>query len=206
MNLDVLPDIQQELFNVLSKQEFINEFYLAGGTGLAMQIGHRQSIDFDFFIPTDFETDKIINILTQIGDYSRENEEKNTINGILNNVRISFFGYKYKTIDELIVFNSIKFAGKKDIAAMKLEAIAGRGSKKDFIDFYFLLKDFTIEEIFRFHSEKYGLGLANQYHLMKSLVYYKDAEDETMPLMIKKIEWEEIKNDIILKVKKQNLI
>ena len=197
LHLDILPEEQLKLFEKLSSQTFIKDFYLAGGTRLALQIGHRQSVDFDFFIPADFETSAIINIMTQLGDYQRENEEKNTINGSLNGVRISFFGYRYDIIDNFINYNNIRLAGMKDIAAMKLEAIAGRGSKKDFVDLFFLLQQYTLEEIFSFHTQKYGAGLSNQYHHLKSLVYFADAESEAMPLMQQSIKWNDIKNQII---------
>ncbi len=180
---------------------FLN-FYLAGGTCFALQIGHRRSLDFDFFIPDDFNTSDIISKLTKIGNYQRENEEKNTINGSLDDVRISFFGYKYKIIDDFKIFNKIRLAGLKDIAAMKLEAIAGRGSKKDFIDMYFLLGIFSLDEIFSFHSRKYGIGLSNQYHHLKSLVYFSDAEEEAMPVMVKKLDWDHVKKEIISSVRR----
>jgi predicted nucleotidyltransferase component of viral defense system len=182
---------------LLSGESFISDFYLAGGTCLALYLGHRQSFDFDFFMPADFDTPHIINILTKIGRYERGNEEKNTINGMLDNVRISFFGYKYDIIDDFGLFNSIKLAGIRDIAAMKLEAIAGRGSRKDFVDMFFLLQQFSLEEIFSFHALKYGVGLSNQYHHLKSLVYFADAEAEAMPLMTKPLEWSLVKNRIV---------
>ena len=197
IHLDVLPYEQLKLFDMLSAQSFIKDFYLAGGTSLAIQIGHRRSIDFDFFIPADFDTSVIVNKLTEIGTYLRENEEKNTINGNLNGVSISFFGYKYGVIDNFKYHNNIKLAGIRDIAAMKLEAIAGRGSKKDFVDLFFLLQTFTIDEIFTFHLEKYGLELSNQYHHLKSLVYFNDAESEVMPVMVKPLNWEDVRKHII---------
>jgi predicted nucleotidyltransferase component of viral defense system len=194
---DIMPDEQMRLFEVLSGQSFIHDFYLAGGTCLALQIGHRRSFDFDFFTPADFNTSTIVNRLTQMGSYQRDNEERNTINGSLNGVKISFFGYGYDVIDNFKIFNKIRLAGLKDIAAMKLEAIAGRGSKKDFIDLFFLLQQYTLEEIFSFHARKYGFGLSNQYHHLKSLVYFADAEAEAMPLMIKPLNWDDVKNKII---------
>ena len=197
LRLDILPDEQLKLFERLSTQAFIKEFYLAGGTCLALQIGHRQSFDFDFFIPADFDTSQIVNILTRLGRYERDNEERNTINGSLDSVRISFFGYRYDIIDNFKTYGNIRLAGLKDIAAMKLEAIAGRGSKKDFIDLFFLLKQFTLEEIFSFHTLKYGVGLSNQYHHLKSLVYFTDAELEAMPLMMQPLDWIEVKKNII---------
>ncbi len=197
LHLNILPEVQIRLFEVLSSQSFINDFYLAGGTCLALQIGHRQSIDFDFFTPADFDTSTLISILTQIGQFDRDNEERNTINGRLNGVRLSFFGYRYGIIDVFKTYDSIRLAGLKDIAAMKLEAIAGRGSKKDFIDLFFLLQRYTLEEIFSFHKIKYGIGLSNQYHHLKSLVYFADAESEAMPLMIHPLDWNYVKDKII---------
>ena len=79
---------------------------------------------------------------------------------------------------------------------MKLEAIAGRGSKKDFVDMYFLLKQFSLEEIFSFHALKYGVGLNNQYHHLKSLVYFNDADEEAMPIMTSPLNWDKVKNHI----------
>jgi hypothetical protein len=202
LRLEILPDIQLTLFETLSQQSFIHDFYLAGDTALALQFGHRRSINFDFFIPADFETSGVIEKLTQIGFYQRENEERNTINGMLNDVRISFFGYKYSILEEFKIHENIRFAGLKDIAAMKLEAIAGRGSKKDFVDLFFLLQQFSLSEIFAFHTQKYGTGLGNQYHHLKSLVYFADAETEAMPVMIGKLTWKDMKTHIISEVKK----
>lgn len=205
LHLDVLPENQLQLFELLSNQSFINDFYLAGGTGLALHLGHRQSIDFDFFIPADFDTYLIINKLVSIGKYQRDNEEKNTINGSLDGIKISFFGYRYKTIDDFSYYNNIRLAGLKDIAAMKMEAIAGRGSKKDFVDIYFLLQQYTLNEIFDFHTIKYGKGLSNRYHHLKSLVYFKDADSEAMPLMINPLKWDDVKKQIITIVRQFDL-
>ena len=167
---NILFGKQLQLFETLSTQSFINDFYLAGGIGL-------------------------------VGNYERTNEERNTINGNLDSVRISFFSYKYKIIDDFEIYNKLRLAGLRDIAAMKLEAIAGRGSKKDFVDLFFLLNLFKLEDIFTFHKIKYGPGLNNQYHHMKSLVYFADAEDEAMPAMIQPLDWSDVKEFIISKVK-----
>jgi hypothetical protein len=196
LHLEILPEEQIKLLNLLSGETFIRDFYLAGGTGLALYLGHRQSFDFDFFIPTDFDTSQIVNILNGLGKYERGNEEKNTVNGLLNGVRVSFLGYKYDIIDEFSHYQSIRLAGIRDIASMKLEAIAGRGSKKDFVDMYFLLKQFSLEEIFSFHALKYGIGLSNQYHHLKSLVYFNDADEEAMPLMTSPLNWDKVKAEI----------
>lgn len=206
LNLNILPLSQFNLIELLSNKDFITNFYLAGGTGLALQIGHRQSIDFDFFIPDDFNTTQIIQELKSIGNFELQNEEKNTINGILNQIRISFFGYKYDVINPFLNYKNIKIADELDIAAMKLEAISGRGNKKDFVDLYFILKKYSLDTILKFYEKKYGKGIANNYHLMKSLVYFQDAEEQAMPKMIEQVDWETVKKDIIKKVKESKLI
>lgn len=205
LNLEILPAGQLKLLETLSQQPFIKDWYLAGGTGLALLIGHRRSVDFDFFIPSDFDTSRIVNILSEIGNFVRTNEERNTINGMLNNVRISFFGYRYNVIDDFIPYKNIYLAGLKDIAAMKLEAISGRGSRKDFVDIYFLLQQFSLDEIFEFHLKKYGSGLSNRYHHLKSLIYFVDAEEESMPLMILPLKWKDVKIFITGKVRQYNI-
>ena len=196
LHLEILPEEQLRLLQLLTGETFIRDFYLAGGTGLALYLGHRQSFDFDFFIPTDFDTSQIVNILTGLGKYERGNEERNTVNGLLNGVRVSFLGYKYDIIDEFSHYQSIRLAGIRDIASMKLEAIAGRGSKKDFVDMYFILNQFTLEQIFSFHVLKYGVGLSNQYNHLKSLVYFNDADEEAMPLMTSPLKWDKVKAKI----------
>ena len=203
---DVLPENQLSLLKMLAEQEFIRNFYLAGGTALALQIAHRRSLDFDFFTDADFNTNTLVLELNELGIYKRENEEKNTINGTLNGIKISFFGYKYKMIDKFRTFKNIRLAGLKDIAAMKLEAIAGRGSKKDFIDMYFLMRIFTLDQMLDFHKQKYGNGLSNRYHLMKSLAYFEDADYEAMPLMIKPIAWNRVKKEFISAIRQIDLL
>ena len=89
---------------------------------------------------------------------------------------------------------------------MKLSAISGRGNKKDFIDLYFILKKYSLDTILRFYEKKYGKGLANDYHLIKSLVYFADAEEQAMPKMIEQIEWERVKADIVKKVKESKML
>jgi len=196
LHFEILPVEQQRLLKLLSGESFLKDWYLAGGTCLALYLGHRQSFDFDFFLPADFNTSVIVNILTRIGRYERSNDEKNTVNGMLNGVKISFLGYKYDMIEDFGSFEGVKLAGIRDIAAMKLEAITGRGSKKDFVDMYFLLKQFSLEEIFSFHALKYGVGLNNQYHHLKSLVYFNDADEEAMPIMTSPLNWEKVKKHI----------
>jgi predicted nucleotidyltransferase component of viral defense system len=203
--LNILPDNQSKLLEKISKENWISKFYLAGGTALALQLGHRQSIDFDLFSFEDFNTLEIVNKLNRLGDFNLFSEKENTINGELDNIKISIIGYKYPLLKMPLNYNFLRIADILDISLMKLSAISGRGSKKDFIDLFYILKQFSIDELFKIYHNKFGTSIANGYHLLKSLIYFEDAENDPMPIMIAKTEWEDIKEFITLKIKKYNL-
>ncbi len=198
INLDILPKNQKKLFQELKDQDWLKKFYLVGGTALALQLGHRQSIDFDFFSLNEFNNLEIIEKLKFKGNYELFTEDKNTLHGSLNDIMISFIGYKYPLLESTINFNNIQIAGVRDIACMKMSTIAARGSKKDFIDIYFILKKITLQDIFKDYFKKYSLN--NRYLLLKSLVYFEDANNQPMPVMNSNISWDEIKEDLIHKV------
>lgn len=202
LHTEIFPEQQQLVFNTLSEQDWLSPFYLAGGTSLALQIGHRQSIDFDFFTQGDFSTIRIVDHLRNIGKFELFDRSVDTLNGVINDVQVSFFSYKYPLLNNLHQHLKLSLADISDIALMKLEAISGRGSKKDFVDLYFLLEIFSISELLGKYPEKYGVELSNHYHLLKSLVYFEDAEQQPMPTMLQNVSWEDIKRKIVLEVSK----
>jgi len=181
---------------------FAKDFYLAGGTALALQLGHRQSIDLDWFSGQDFSNEKIKKNLVLLGNFKLLSEEKDTIHGVLDEIRVSFFHYGYNLLFPLIKFENIDLADERDIAAMKIDAISSRGSKKDFIDLYFLLKNYSLAELTDFFEKKYKNIGYNKLHILKSLSYFDDAESDPTPVMIRDIEWGKIKEVIADKVKK----
>lgn len=190
-----LPKHAQKTLALLGKPNILpKDTYLAGGSALALQIGHRRSVDFDFFTNTYFDTKEIKEKLKKLGDYQEEQETTQTMVGKFNQVKFSLFYYLYNLVKKPTKFFEIKIASKEDIAAMKLVAITGRGTKKDFVDLYFLAtRFFTIEEMFDFYNRKYHNLKHNLFTLLKALQYFEDAEQSEMPIMIKKISWEKIK-------------
>lgn len=180
----------------IGKMSLKEKFYLAGGTALALQLGHRESIDLDWFSQADFFNRGVKEQLASAGKLEIASEEDGTVNASLEGVKVSFLRYPYKLIFPLINLGEIKFADERDIAAMKIDAMSSRGSKKDFIDLYFLLKKYSLDELLGFFEKKYQGINYNKLHILKSLVYFNDAEDEPMPIMIKKISWEEVKEFI----------
>lgn len=167
---------------------------LAGGTGLALQLGHRISDDFDFFRTDDFDVLKLHDILKQIGEYEMLQEDQRTLTVLMDGVKISFFVIKDPFLFEGVQYRFFHIADIRDIALMKLVAISGRGSRKDFIDLYVLLRGgISLPEYFALLPKKYGKGRDNAYHILKSLTYFEDAEQEPMPRMFEPFDWEECK-------------
>lgn len=197
LHFNILPPKQLKLLKVLCELPWISKFYLAGGTSLALQIGHRKSVDFDYFTNEKIDVRSLKGKLVTAGDFQLYSENEDTLHGNLNGIEISFFRLPWGLIDKPIVFGKIKIASRRDIAAMKLSALSTRGSKKDFVDLFFLLQEFSLTEMFKFYKEKYGENLDNIYCVMKGLVYFKDANNEEMPMMFKRANWRSIKKTIV---------
>lgn len=184
----------QKTLALLGKQDFLKSAYLAGGSSLALQLGHRRSIDFDFFTNKEFESINIKKKLQLIGEYKVKNETPKTMVGEFNKVKFSLFYYPYQLVDKPNMFVGINLSNVKDIAAMKLAAITDRGTKKDYIDLYFLAKNkFPFEKMFSFYDKKYKIFESNKLTLLKALQYFEDANGSDMPEMVEKIDWEEVK-------------
>ncbi len=202
LHTEILPKNQNQVFEILANQEWLQRFYMAGGTCLALQIGHRQSIDFDFFTQETVRPHEIVQKMQRLGKFEIFDRTEDTLNGAINDVQVSFFNYEYPLVEKLCAFKQLKLAGMMDIALMKLEAISGRGNKKDFIDLYFLFQYFSLSKILEKYPQKYGVDICNHYHLLKSLAYFEDAEMQPMPRMSAPISWEKIKRKILLEATK----
>ena len=192
----VLSKTAKTALALLGKSRILPEkTYLAGGSALALHFGHRISVDFDFFTPSHFKAKEIVKKLEKISRFVfQEAEEKDTLLGIFEGVKFSLFRYDYPLVFKPIKYLGVLLADPKDIAAMKLAAIMDRGTKKDFIDIYFLIKKgISIEKAFNYYDQKYRLLANNLYSLIKGLSYFDDAEDSDMPEMITKVDWEEVK-------------
>jgi predicted nucleotidyltransferase component of viral defense system len=176
-------------------QEEFKSFVLVGGTSLALQIGHRVSVDIDLFGAEEIDEPLFIELLQQYGKVNVLKKSKNILITAVNGIKVDFVNYQYPFIEEFKVVDSIRLASQKDIAAMKLNAIAGRGSKKDFIDLFYLLKTYSLEEIIDFYIQKYPDG--SEFMVRKSLTYFEDADLEETPLLLKDINWETIKSHVL---------
>lgn len=179
----------------------LSQFVLVGGTALALQMGHRISVDLDLFTIQDFSTAILIPELQKKYNLTPIFQKEQTLICIINNVKVDFIRFKYTFIRPIIETEGIRILHLEDIAAMKLDAITGRGKKKDFYDLFFLLKVYSIEQLFSFYMEKYPFQTT--LHVAKSIVYFTDAENDPDPFVFdKKITWTKVKNTIRKEIRK----
>ena len=181
------------LLRGIQAQAELSETRLVGGTALALQMGHRKSIDLDFFGLWDTSLD-LGEVLSRCGHVQVEHTTKMIRTYFVESVKVDIVHYPYKWLDPVILNENIRLASISDIAAMKLEAVNNRGSKKDFMDVAFLLERFSLRELVKLYREKYPAS--NEYMILRSLVYFDDAELEPMPLMLKPLTWETAKERI----------
>jgi hypothetical protein len=183
-----------ELLKQLQQHDLFRELRLVGGTSLALQIGHRTSIDIDLFGSIDVDEIDINAALASIGSVTQLKSSKNIHIYLVNNVKVDIVNYPYPWLQPAIVEDGLLLADTVDIAAMKLAAITGRGSKKDFIDLYFLLQQMDISEILDHYVAKYKDG--SVFMTLKSIIYFDDADKDEMPNMFSDLSWDQVKSAI----------
>lgn len=170
------------LIKTLQADSMLQGFLLVGGTALSLQIGHRISIDIDFFTQDEFDAMELLEHLEQTYAFQLQYMHKNTLKGIIDGVFVDLIRHNYKLIDNPVFDENIKMASRKDIAAMKVNAVTGNGTRvKDFVDIYFLLKEYSFSELIDFYSRKYESR--NDFHIIKSLTYFNDINVEDWPNM-----------------------
>lgn len=201
MDVSALPKPTYSLLKQLKNKNFIRSFYLTGGTALSLHLGHRESEDLDFFSQKPFQPVSLLTQLEKISQPKGVEIAPGTLNLFLNEVQLQFLYYPYQLLKSTINWQGIKVSSLIDIACTKLQTISARGNKKDFVDLYFLLKKHSLKTLFKKMAEKYRRVEHNQTFILKSLVYFIDAEKQPMPRMHVKIAWSEVKKEIIKKVK-----
>jgi len=187
---------------LLGKSRILNDAYLGGGTALALQIGHRVSYDLDFFTDKKFNAQVFLKKISQIKSYHHERVSWGTILGKLGDIKFSIFYYPYPLLEKTIKLGNISIADVADITAMKIAAVSERGTKRDFIDLYFILQKITLNETLSLYGRKYQKLSSNLIHVRKSLVYFEDAEKDPMPRMLISVSWPEVKNFFKKEVRK----
>ncbi len=182
---------------------FLEGWILAEGTGLALQLGHRVSEDLDFFRPDPFDPQPLVERLSQAGPLAVQSRAAGTLHATLGPVRISFLAAQAPLLFPGTRYRGMTIADPRDIAVMKVVAIGGRGSRKDFVDLCFYLRTGgALDTVFALVRRRFARIDYNEYHLMKSLVFFEDAETEPMPRLLRRASWREIKRTILEEVKR----
>ncbi|MEX1061715.1 MAG: nucleotidyl transferase AbiEii/AbiGii toxin family protein [Patescibacteria group bacterium] len=183
------------------KPDFLASFYLSGGTALALQLGHRESEDLDFFSTKPFSPQEIEQELLKFGSLSETELAQGTLNTFLRGVKLQFLEYPYPLLEPLVPWRTLKLSSLIDLACTKLQTIGMRGSKKDFIDIYFLLKKYSLPDLLAATKRKYRASDYSETHILKSLIYFVDAEEQPDLKMHQNVSWEDLKNTITTAVK-----
>lgn len=189
-----------DLLKVLMQEPAFADMRLVGGTALALQYGHRQSIDLDFFGDFRCEQEETQEILSKYGKVEVLKETQRIRIYSVDDIKVDFVYYScYPWLAEVVLEDGIRLASTKDIAAMKINAIEGRGTRKDFVDIYILLQHYSLKEILEFYKAKYPNY--SDFRALMSLTYFEDAEVQPMPKMFDSTTWSDMQNVIISKVR-----
>lgn len=199
MYWNVIDENRKNVLKKVTDNISISKYYMAGGTALALQNGTRESFDFDFFVQEEFDTKILLNELEKLGNVKVTYMSNDTLHCILDEVQLTFLYFTNPLIKDLIKadnYNNLYLASIIDIATMKLIAISQRGTKKDFFDLYNICTkyNYSLKDIFNFLKVKYSKDKLNYFHILKSVVYFEDAEDEVLPKTYIEYNWEDIKS------------
>lgn len=194
----VTPDMRV-ILNQFSDTPTGAKFYLAGGTALSLQLGHRLSVDLDFFSPTeDIPTIRpmlekaLASFLPTLADSAWGN-----LVYLVQNVRVGFYGYGYDLVAPLVKTSDARFASIEDIALMKLDALLARAARKDFYDLYFICQKISMRQVLNLAPKKYPHTRDFEAQSVKRLTYFESAEQDPDPTLLYPVTWNEVKEYFI---------
>jgi hypothetical protein len=190
-----IPLNDMGLLKNMMEKEYLNPFFLVGVTALALHLGKRKSDDLDLFSTEDFDPEVLLENLKTNYTIVERSKTKGRLITEINGIKTDFIRFKYPLIRPFVVAENIRYLALDDIAPMKLDAITGRGTKKDFYDIFFLLKHFTLDEMLNLYDKMYSHSTI--FHVIKSLTYFDDAETQTDPIIYDtSVTWEVVKKEI----------
>jgi hypothetical protein len=192
--------VESSTFSLLSQLmnlEVLSTYNLVGGTGLSLKLGHRISIDIDLFSKEKIENEVIINCLSETFQNKFVLVSSNKIGVFckIDEIKVDLIHYNFDLINPIEEFEVVRIVSSEDIAAMKIQAILGRGVKKDFYDLYELLNQFSLTEIIQFHKLKYPLQILN-ITIPQALTYFEDADESEDPISLRNYNWDDVKKGL----------
>ncbi|MEK7513907.1 MAG: nucleotidyl transferase AbiEii/AbiGii toxin family protein [Patescibacteria group bacterium] len=174
MHLEILTENQNQLFSLIKK--FSSQFYLVGGTAVALQLGHRRSIDFDLFTNSSFDSRKILQLVKKYWTIQdRFIDSQNELTITINGVKFTWYNYPYQINCSKSLTNIIKMPDLVTLAAMKAYALGRRAKWKDYVDLYFIFKKHSLSQVVKAAKKIFG-GEFNEKLFREQLAYHQDID------------------------------
>jgi hypothetical protein len=194
IHLEAVSKNLLRLLRRLMDDAALQSFSLVGGTALALRFGHRESMDLDLFTDRSFDAPRLAEHLIATCDLQESETSENTVRGVIGGIKTDFLAHRYPLLGEVEILDGIRMFSLPDLAAMKLNAIANRGSKKDFWDYCELLDHFTRDQMLSFCERKYRGD--SVWNVQKSLSFFDDADLEPDPRDLRGRSWDSVKRTI----------
>jgi hypothetical protein len=199
-HLETISPGMLELLAWIGRQIFATRFYLAGGTALALQLGHRRSLDLDFFSETDEvharSRQELIDSFSVRHAQIIENVDGNLLL-LVDGIQVGFFSYGYPLLQLVHAVSNVGLASLLDIGLMKLDAVIGRSSRKDFYDLYFLSRQIPLLEILNSGERKYPQVRDFPLMALEGLLQFDNADRDFQPEMLIDIPWVIVRNHFV---------
>jgi hypothetical protein len=171
----------------------VEGFYLAGGTGFALHLGHRRSRDVDLFSYDAFDSESFVHKLQALPEFGVTSKAEGTLHCTLRGVKVSLLTYPYPLLFPTERLGPLRVADVRDIACMKIAAIAGRATKRDFVDLYLASRDLGLLPLLDLFKRKFAQANYSLPHILKSLAYFEEADIDPMPDMLIDVSWTKVK-------------
>ena len=190
---EVITDQVEQTLRELQQSSVLTHFYLAGGTGLALHLGHRRSVDLDFFSLELFDEGALLQKVQRSGEFALTARSPSTLHAQIRGTKVSFLGYSYPLLFPLKRFLDVNVADPQDIACMKISAVASRGTRRDFVDLFVASRRYGLEQLLELFKNKFAQANYSMVHILKSLTYFDEAEQDPNPDLLTPLIWEEVK-------------
>ncbi len=193
LRFDAIPASVRELLARLSSAPALETFALAGGTSLALRFGHRLSVDLDYFTQDPFDPESLHAALP-LSDAVVVGRSTNSLTLDAGGTKLDFLRHAYPLLEPLETADGVRLMSVPDVAAMKLNAIANGGSKKDFFDLCELAEVHSLSTMLEFFERKYGN--TDRFIVLRSLAWFEDADQEPDPVSLAGLSWEQVKANV----------
>jgi len=206
----VVGERRKALLKKITAKMPVEDSYLAGGTALALQLGHRESHDFDWFTAREFDPEKVAEKLSCVGEITVSEMARGSLHCFLDKARVTWLFYPNPLLEPLLEVEEmpgLSLASLPDIGLMKWSAISSRGARRDFIDLYYICREgYRLTDLYNLLPRKFPHAEINYYHLVKSLSYFADAEKDATPRMHASMSWQAVKEFFLQEQKKIYLL